>query len=149
MSTLADPSVRDACLARLARLTPSAARRWGRMTAHQMVCHLNDSFDVAAGTKHASPASSLLQRTLVKWVALRTPLPWPHGVPTRPELEQGSGGTPPAEWETDCAALNRRIAEFTNRQQFAQHPVFGTMSPSDWFIWGYRHVDHHLRQFGA
>jgi hypothetical protein len=123
------------------------------MTAHQMVCHLNDSFDVAAGTKYASPASGLLQRTVVresaKWVALRTPLPWPHGFPTRPELEQGRGGTPPSEWETDCAALNRRLAEFANRQKFGQHPIFGAMSPPDWFIWGYRHVDHHFRQFGV
>lgn len=149
MSTLADPAVRDACLQRLARLNSATARRWGRMTAHQMVCHLTDSFDVAAGTKHASPASGALQRTFVKWVALRSPLPWPHGVPTRPELEQGTGGTPPSEWETDRTALRNRIVEFANRQKFAEHPVFGAMSAPEWFIWGYRHVDHHLRQFGA
>ncbi len=119
------------------------------MTAHQMVCHLNDSFDVAAGTKHASSASGLLQRTVVKWVALRSPLPWPHGVPTRPELEQGTGGTPPSEWGTDCATLNRRIAEFANRRQFAAASDFRHDEAAEWFIWGYRHVDHHLRQFGA
>jgi hypothetical protein len=64
-------------------------------------------------------------------------------------MEQGNGGTPPGNWETDCAALCRRIAEFARRQKFAEHPIFGTMSLSDWFIWGYRHVDHHLRQFGV
>src|SRR5580698_6619362 len=122
MSTLADSAVRDACIVRLARLTPSATRRWGRMTAHQMVCHLNDSFDVAAGTKQASAASGYLQRTVVKWIAIRSPLPWPHGVPTRPEIEQGRGGTPPSEWETDCSGLRRRISEFAGFQTFAEHP---------------------------
>jgi len=149
MSTLADPVVRDACFARLARLSPSATRQWGKMTVHQMVCHLSDAFDVAAGTKHASEASGLFQRTVMKWVALRTPLPWPHGVPTRPELEQGRGGTPPAEWATDCAGLRRRLMQFAVAQQFVEHPFFGTMSQQEWLIWGYRHVDHHLRQFGA
>jgi hypothetical protein len=119
------------------------------MTANQMVCHLNDSFDAAAGTKYASQASGLFQRTVLKWVALRTPLPWPHGVPTRPEMEQGRGGTPPSEWGADCAALSHRIAGFANLQNFGRHPIFGAMSRPDWCIWGYRHVDHHLRQFGV
>jgi Protein of unknown function (DUF1569) len=120
------------------------------MTAHQMVCYLNDSFDAAGGTKHASAASGPLQRSVAKWVALRSPFRWPHGIPTRPELEQGNGGgTPPSEWDADCAALSHRIAEFANRQQFARHPIFGNMSQPEWLIWGYRHVDHHFRQFGA
>lgn len=149
MSTLADPAVRESCLARLARLAPDAQRRWGRMTPQQMICHLNDSFDVGSGLKFASPATGFLQRTVTKWAALHTPIPWPHGVPTRPEIEQGAGGTPPAEWERDRAELRQRIVEFAERQTFGVHPVFGAMSRADWLIWGYRHIDHHLRQFGA
>ncbi len=149
MSTLSDHAVRDACLQRLARLNSAAAPRWGVMTVHQMVCHLSDSFDVAAGTKQASAASGFLQRTVMKWIAIRSPLPWPHGVPTRPEIEQGRGGTPPADWETDCSGLRRRISEFAGSGKFAEHPFFGPMSRSEWLIWGFRHVDHHLRQFGV
>jgi hypothetical protein len=29
------------------------------------------------------------------------------------------------------------------------HPIFGAMSAGDWLRWGYLHMDHHLRQFGA
>jgi hypothetical protein len=29
------------------------------------------------------------------------------------------------------------------------HPIFGKLSQGDWLTWGYRHVDHHLRQFGV
>ena len=149
MSTLADPRVRAACVERIQRLDPNASPKWGRMTARQMVCHLNDSFRVGMGEKYASPATSLLQTTLIKWIALRTPLRWPPGVPTRPEIEQGRGGTPPAEWENDRTELLGLLESFPNRQTFGAHPVFGPMSRSEWLTWGYRHVDHHLRQFGV
>ena len=149
MGTLADPNVRAACHSRVACLHTDARAKWGRMTAPQMVCHLNDSFRVAMGEKYASPATSLLQRTFIKWVALRTPVRWPPGVPTRPEIEQGRGGTPPAEWESDCAELLRLIDAFAQSETFGVHPAFGNMTQRDWLIWGYRHVDHHLRQFGV
>jgi hypothetical protein len=149
MSTLADPNVRAACRARIQRLDPNASPKWGRMTARQMVCHLNDSFRVSMGEKYASPATGLLQRTLLKWVALRAPLRWPRGVETRPEIEQGRGGRPPAEWEPDRAELLGLVDAFARRQSFGVHPMFGKMSERDWLICGYRHLDHHLRQFGV
>jgi hypothetical protein len=149
MNTLADPDVRAACRERIQRLDPNAAAKWGRMTAHQMVCHLNDSFRVGMGEKYASPATSVLQRTFIKWVALRTPLRWPTGVSTRPEIEQGRGGTPPGEWWSDCAELLGLMDAFADRQTFGVHPTFGEMSSRDWLTWCYRHVDHHLRQFGV
>jgi len=149
MSTLADPKVRAACRERIERLNPNASPKWGRMTARQMVCHLNDSFRVGMGEKYASPATSLIQRTFIKWVALRAPVKWPPGVPTRPEIEQGRGGTPPTEWEIDRAELLRLMDAFAKLETFGVHPTFGKMSYRDWLIWGYRHVDHHLRQFGV
>ncbi len=149
MSTLADPRVRAACRERIQRLDPNASPKWGRMTAPQMVCHLNDSFRVGMGEKYASPATSLLQTTLIKWVALRAPLRWPPGVPTRPEIEQGRGGTPPGEWENDRTELLGLLESFADRQTLGAHPVFGPLSRREWLTWGYRHVDHHLRQFGV
>ena len=114
-----------------------------------MVCHLNDSFQVGLGEKYASPATSFLARTLMKFAALYLPLPWPHGIPTRPEIEQGRGGTPPADWERDRATLRALITEFAAGRRFGTHPMWGEMSPRDWQVWGYRHLDHHLRQFGV
>ncbi len=119
------------------------------MNAHQMICHLNDSFRVGTGEKYASPAMNVLTRTAVRWIALRTPLPWAHNLPTRPEIAQGRGGTAPADWDRDCSELREFIVSFSEREQFGVHPIFGAMSKSDWLIWGYRHVDHHLRQFGV
>jgi len=40
VSTLADAAAKAAVLQRVERLTPGTSRKWGRMTPHQMVCHL-------------------------------------------------------------------------------------------------------------
>jgi hypothetical protein len=149
VSTLAEPAVLALCRRRIGHLDPNASAEWGRMTVHQMVCHLNDSFRVGLGEKYAGDASSVVQRTLIKWIALRTSMRWPQGVPTRPEIEQGRGGTPPAEWESDRAELITLMNAFAERRTFGVHPTFGKMTQRDWLIWGYRHVDHHLRQFGV
>lgn len=119
------------------------------MTAPQMICHLNDSFKVGMGEKYASPGTNPFKRTVFKWVALHTGVPWPQGVATRPEVEQGRGGTPPTHWHGDCTELRGLIEAFATRRKFGVHPTFGTMSESDWLVWGYRHTDHHLRQFGV
>jgi len=149
MSTLADPNIQSQCRERIARLEPHTPRRWGKMTAHQMVCHLNDSFRVGTGEKYASPATSFFQRTVIKWAALHTSVKWPQGSPTRPEVEQGRGGTPPSDWERDRAELQALVLSFPRQETFGSHPLFGEMNANDWLIWGYRHLDHHLRQFGV
>lgn len=149
MSTLATSEVAEHCCARLEQLDANGTARWGRMTAHQMICHLNDSFKVATGEKLVSRAPSPLPRKVIKWLALRAPLPWAHNVPTRPEIEQGRGGTPPGQWDHDRRELRELILAFSSRSEFAAHPIFGPMSWDDWQTWGYRHVDHHFRQFGV
>jgi hypothetical protein len=40
------------------------------------------------------------------------------------------------------------MVAFAQEQAFAAHPIFGRMSRSDWLVWGFRHLDHHMRQFG-
>lgn len=137
---------------RLQRIRPDTSARWGKMNAHQMVCHLNDSFSLAMGLKTASEEVTFLNRTLVRWFALHVPLTWPKGVPTRPEMDQLLGGTPPAEFARDTAALAAAIQRFAKQPrdfQFARHPIFGNLTEWEWLRWGYLHADHHFRQFGA
>jgi hypothetical protein len=122
------------------------------MSANQMLCHLSDSFLAVMGQKHVSPATGILQRSVVKWVALYVPIPWPKGLPTRPEMDQFVGGTAPSDFESDRGRLLALIEQFTNSDrdfQWSSHPIFGNMPDPDWFRWGYLHIDHHLRQFGV
>lgn len=152
MRTLARQCDRAEILRRLRTVRPESASRWGRMTAHQMVCHLTDSMRMVMGEKPVSRATGPLQRTVVKWFVLYVPIRWPAGIPTRPELDQQLGGTRPGDFASDIAqleALLESIVVHTKPPDSRRHPIFDTMSQSAWFRWAYLHADHHLRQFGA
>jgi hypothetical protein len=152
MKALCDPKTKEQIIERLQSIAPTSARRWGRMSSHQMVCHLADSLRGVIGEKPVSEARSLLPRRLVKWIALDVPLVWPKGIQTRPEMNQELGGTPPTEFAADLHALQLLLDRFTRTpRDFAwqPHPIFGPMSDHEWMRWGYLHLDHHLRQFGA
>ena len=104
------------------------------------------------GGETIADASTFLQRTLIKKVALYVPLPWPKGVPTRPEADQMAGGTKPVDFAKDKAALLvliDRIASEKRDFTFVAHPIFGKMTDREWMRWAYLHCDHHLRQFGG
>jgi hypothetical protein len=122
------------------------------MNVRQMVCHLNDSFLCAMGEKQASIDHGFRARGLVKWCALYLPTPWPHGVPTRPELNQQVGGTAPGNLDEDRRVLLALVEKFARQPRdfsFCPHPIFLEMTEWQWMRWGYLHTDHHLRQFGV
>jgi hypothetical protein len=151
MKTMARTRDKAEILGRLKTVRPECARRWGRMSAHQMVCHLSDSFRLVTHQKAASPATGLLQSTVIKWIALYAPLPWPAGVPTRPEMDQEVGGTSPADFAADLSELEALLEVVTTPAagyDYPAHPIFGRMSQGAWLRWAYLHTDHHLRQFG-
>lgn len=152
MKLLSDPAVRRQILARLQRIRPDTPRRWGRMTAPQMICHLRDSYLGVMGDLPVAIPPGFSWWRLTKPFAFYAPLRWPQGVPTRPELDQLAGAAvPPAEFSADIESLLASIAKFTAQPRafaFRPHPMFGVLSEKEWMIWGYRHTDHHLRQFG-
>jgi hypothetical protein len=152
MKTLARERDKAEILRRLRTLRPESARRWGKMSAHQMVCHLSDACRMAMAQKPVSDATGRLQRTFVKWIALYVPLRWPPGILTRPEIDQLCAGTRPAGFAADVAELETLIELISTREKgfnWPAHPIFGTMSHGAWLRWAYLHIDHHLRQFGA
>jgi hypothetical protein len=153
MKTLASDRDQHEILRRLKQVRPDTTRRWGRMTAPQMICHLSDSYRVVMGLKPVTPTSGFLERTVIKWIALYAPLKWPVGIKTRPEVDQEGGeATCPKDFTADVADLETLVGIFTSQQGSADwpgHPIFGPMSKRDWLRWGYLHMDHHFRQFGV
>src|SRR5882724_2884592 len=126
MKTLANPADKQNVVIRMAKVQPDRRALWGRMSSHQMVCHLSDSFLAVMGEKYVSPATGPLQRTIVKWVALYAPIPWPKGVPTRPEMDQLAGGSRPTEFEPDRQTLLSVIERFSNPTrdfEWSAHPI--------------------------
>jgi len=152
MKTLAREECRAAIQRRIRTVRPESAARWGRMSAHQMICHLSDGCRMALGEKAVSAAPTLFERTVLKGVVLYAPVRWPSGIPTSPEIDQLCGGTPPASFAADVAELHTLLEGLTRRDEgsaWARHPVFGRMSRAAWLRWSYLHADHHLRQFGT
>jgi hypothetical protein len=122
------------------------------MSPHQAVCHMIDGFRMGLGKASVTHATGPLQRTMVKWIALYAPLSWPSGIRTSPEIDQELGGLRPSDFAADVARLEEILELFVTQPRDGEwplHPIFGRLSQSAWLRWGYLHMDHHLRQFGA
>ena len=147
MKTLWDPAAREELCERIARLDPSAERRWGSMTAPAMVAHLADAMLMTLGELHIPSRNLPLRYTPLKQLIIFW-LPFPKSAPTAPELV----GRAPGPWPAECAALRALIHKFAERDprgRWPEHPAFGALTPRAWGVLAYRHIDHHLRQFGA
>jgi hypothetical protein len=146
LQTLLDEASRRALLERLHRVRSDARPLWGSLDAPRMVCHLADQLRVALGELPSKPVHNWLSRTLVKHLVVNTTLAAPRGkVRTAPEMLS----TPPTGWEADlaaCEALVERVARGTAR---GEHPMFGPLSPQEWGRLCWKHMDHHLVQFGV
>jgi hypothetical protein len=152
MKSLADPDVRTAVIERVKTVRPDSKPLWGRMNAHQMLCHLKDAFLAVLGEKQVSPATGLFQKTVMKFVALNAPFPWPKNIMTRPELDYVAQKYCPPDFMQTRRELIAQIERFSRPDldlSGAVHPIFGNMSEWEWRRWAWLHMDHHLRQFGA
>jgi hypothetical protein len=146
MPTLMNTADRDALLARLRRLEPSAKPRWGRLTAPKMVCHLADSLRIALGEVQALPVDNFASRTILKWLVVYSPVrPPPGKIETSPEML----ATAPASFPNDVATVEQLVARTASTLSNARHPFFGPLSPGGWGRLNWKHLDHHLRQFGV
>lgn len=146
MPTILAQNDRDLILQRLHRLTPERQPNWGTLTAPRLLCHLSDQLQVALGEKPITRRDTPLTRTLMKWLVIYSPLKAPPGkVATSPEMLT----TSPSDWKTDierCDSLIRRLALTPTT---AVHPKFGPLSYDGWGRLAWKHLDHHLRQFGV
>jgi hypothetical protein len=150
VKTLSNVIDRQNISSRISALSPGDTAQWGFMSVHQMMCHLDDSYKLGLGEKYAAPATGFFQRTLLKWLALEMPMRWAKGFPTRPEMEQGKGGSIPQDFHQDLRSLLSTLDRFCDKlpTPCVPHPIFREMTVGDWMRWGYLHADHHLRQFG-
>ena len=151
MRTVGDPDVLSALERRLRQVTPTSQRRWGKMTAHEMCCHLGDAAEWVLRRRQNVPVPPGRFRRLSKWLGLWAPIPWPHGFPTNPRHDPKAQGTRPEVFSAD---LDRAISSLQDLAESEvdlepEHAVFGKMTVRDWHRWAYRHTDHHLRQFGV
>lgn len=149
MPTLFDPDSRARILERIAGLNPDAPARWGRLTADRMVVHLVDGLKIAFGESESEFRPGFLSTRLGRWMVIDAPIPWPKGKVDAPEVFFRTA--PSADFERDRATLHAYIERFARgrEQTWGRSPLLGRLGPEQWARLNWRHVDHHLRQFGA
>ncbi len=147
MKTLWDNGTRKELKERLGRLQYDARPRWGKMNAPLMVAHLCYSFKMAMGELEVKSKKLPLRYSPLKEFVIYV-LPFPKGAPTAPELLPEDTG----DWAEGLADLRSRLEALAARDpkgKWPEHPAFGKLSHKQWGVLGYRHVDHHLKQFGV
>jgi hypothetical protein len=133
---------------RLRRLTPEARALWGKMNCPQMLTHVNDQLRMSMGELPAPLVRLPVRFPPLKQLVVYT-LPWPKGLPTSPAL---IARLDQSAWPTEVASFSELLDRFAARPSDAtwpMHPAFGALSRRAWGVLGYRHVDHHFRQFGV
>jgi hypothetical protein len=145
--TLWNENDRRELLARVDHLRPDMHPTWGKMNAVQMMTHLTDWMRLATGELKTEPKLKPMRYPVIKHLVVYV-MPWPKGVPTAPELLERQTD----DWGKERAEFSRRLASFEKPESGSQwpvHPAFGRLSTNAWGVLGYRHTDHHLRQFGV
>ena len=139
----------DEVVSRIDHLQPTSARQWGKMDVAQMMAHCSAALDMASGR---------LNRPRVLIGRLIGPLfksiytnekPFSRNSPTDPKLVVSDQRNFSREQEQ----LKQKVREFQVAGEAGctkhPHPFFGPFTPQQWSRGMYKHLDHHLRQFGA
>jgi hypothetical protein len=150
MKTIFDAACIDELQYRLSRLQPGSARQWGKMSPAQMLAHCSKGLEMAAG--EIRPPRALVGRIIgrvVKRAALGGDKPMMRNSPTSKELVIEDD----LDFAVEQARLSRLIGRFASEGPAGctshPHAFFGPLTPDEWGILMYKHLDHHLRQFGA
>ncbi len=147
IKNLYDPGVKQEIIERINRLTPETPRQWGKMDVAQMLAHLQQPLEVALGirTIKGSFIMNLILPLFKK--TLWDDTPWKKGLPTDATYITTNESK---EFSTEKARLLELINRFQEKDvNLEKHPVFGRMTKEQWSKSAWKHIDHHLKQFGA
>lgn len=150
MKTIRNETARTNLIERLNRLSGDHKALWGKMTVNQMMSHLVQSADLPF-TSGLPDKSNFMSRTLIKPLILYV-LPMPKNVKTSPGFNQQQNGRKPQEFSSDRQIVIDSIDTLGNlsvAHPCLSHPMFGKMSAKEWAYIAYKHIDHHLKQFGV
>jgi hypothetical protein len=144
------PSVAGDVINRINKLTPATQPHWGKMSVDQMLAHCNVTYEMALEDKHPKPnfLMQLILKTFVKETV------------TGEKLYKRNLQTAPAFMIKDSRNFEkekeRLIGYIQHTQQLGEtyfagkkSHSFGTLTTTEWNNMFYKHLDHHLTQFGV
>ena len=149
MDSIFRPDVSAALVKRIQSLRPDARAQWGEMSAAQMLAHCQAAMRVATG--ELKPKRSLLGLVFGRLAlrSLKKPRPTRRGLPTAPEFLVRDARDFGVEQGKMIELLQRFSRGGPAGLTKEAHPFFGPMTAEEWDLLQWKHLDHHLRQFGA
>lgn len=150
MKNLFEPASVAELKERIGRLTPDSTRQWGKMNAAQAMAHCSTSMEMAVGD--CNPPRVLIGRVIgrmVKPLAIGNDKPMKKNSPTAPVLVVKDDRDLNTERTRLLRLIDRFAAGGPSRCTTNPHTFFGPLTPDEWAVLMYKHVDHHLRQFGT
>lgn len=149
MKTVFDPAVRAEVVERMGRIPPDRRPLFGKMSAPQMVCHVSDALRVSLGEiPTRSKGKKVFTNPVVRWLLIHV-LPWPKG---KTQTAREMLTAQPTDWAADLGTFRALLERMGSRGPggaWPPHPLFGNLSGKMWGHLTYRHLDHHLGQFGV
>ena len=147
IKNLFEDDVKQEIVDRINKLSPETQRQWGKMNVAQMLAHVQVPMGVALGTNTVT-GNWLMKMILPLFKRkLYDDSPWKQGLPTdKTFVTTGFKKDFLAEKELLLGKINR----FTEENMVSEkHPVFGKLTKEQWSKATWKHLDHHLRQFGV
>jgi hypothetical protein len=145
-----NPSDVAVLISRINQLTPKSQAKWGKMNVSQMLAHLSVAYDLAYGITipKYNPFMKLIMRTVIKKMVTNEKTYKPNG-PTAPVFVVSDA----REFENEKKRLLQNIeTTLTHGAHYfegRENVSFGKLTATEWNNMFYKHLDHHLRQFGA
>jgi hypothetical protein len=149
MKNLFQGEVVDEIISRIDSLQPASPRQWGKMDVAQMMAHCSAALDMASGRLNRPRV--LIGRLIGPFVkAIYTnDKPFSRNAPTDKKLVVSDQ----RDFLRELEQLRLKVRQFQDggeaRCTQHAHPFFGALTPQEWSRGMYKHLDHHLRQFGA
>jgi hypothetical protein len=135
---------------RILSLTPNTERQWGTMHVSQMVKHCQVPLEIAMGKKQPKEKVGLLKKTILKLFksSLYNDKPIKKNLPTGKDFYIKDRVDFDSESEK-LLALAKEFHNLKNKTDWNPHPFFGELTKEQWGKSQYKHLDHHLKQFGV
>jgi len=150
MNNLFDAATAMQIKERIGRLKPGSNREWGKMSAAQAMAHCATTMEWAVGDSFA-PRMFIgrILGPLVKSKVLTEGAVMKRNTPTAKSLVVADERDLGKERERLCALIDRFSMGGPQGCTKHAHTFFGPLTPDEWAQLMYKHLDHHLRQFGV
>jgi hypothetical protein len=135
---------------RIDSLSPENQAKWGKMDVTQMLKHCQKPISLAFGEENVE-RPNLLMRVLIRFMkpTLYNDKPWKHGLPTAKEFVIKNTNN----FNDEKSKLKDYVERIHESESYFEpskkHPIFGEMKSWMWGQSAYKHLDHHLKQFGV